>query len=76
VARFRTALGRWRGEPLANLTIPLLDPELTRLTQDRLTVVEDCMDAELRPPGATPRWSASCGFLVEHHPVGTGWPAR
>ncbi len=67
VARFRTALGHWRGEPLANLAIPLLEPELTRLTQDRLTVVEECLDAEL----ATGRHADVVGelrILVEHHP--------
>ena len=47
VARFRTALGRWRAAPLGNVAIPLLQPELARLAQDRLTVIEDCMDAEL-----------------------------
>ena len=45
--RFRAALGRWRGEPLADVTIPVLAPELRRLAEERLTVAEDCVDAEL-----------------------------
>ncbi|OLB81117.1 MAG: hypothetical protein AUI14_04445 [Actinobacteria bacterium 13_2_20CM_2_71_6] len=47
VARFRTALGHWRGEPLADLTIPALRTEVARLAEERLTIVEECLDAEL-----------------------------
>ena len=66
-ARFRTALGHWRGEPLGNLQIPPLEPELTRLSRERLTVVEDCLDAEL----AAGRHADVIGelrILVARHP--------
>jgi DNA-binding SARP family transcriptional activator len=47
VVRFRAALGRWRGAPLAGLNLPVLEPELHRLEEERLTVLEECLDAEL-----------------------------
>src|SRR2546423_9564539 len=47
VARFRAGLGRWRGEPLADPAIPPLEPKLARLSEDRLAVVEEGLDAEL-----------------------------
>jgi DNA-binding SARP family transcriptional activator len=47
VVRFRAALGRWRGEPLADVPVPALAPELRRLAEERLTVTEECLDAEL-----------------------------
>ncbi|OLB64026.1 MAG: hypothetical protein AUI10_12850 [Actinobacteria bacterium 13_2_20CM_2_72_6] len=47
VVRFRAALGRWRGEPLADVTVPALAPELRRLAEERLIATEDCVDAEL-----------------------------
>jgi DNA-binding SARP family transcriptional activator/tetratricopeptide (TPR) repeat protein len=43
----RTALAQWRDRPLADLTLPALDAEVARLETERLTVFEDCVDAEL-----------------------------
>jgi DNA-binding SARP family transcriptional activator/tetratricopeptide (TPR) repeat protein len=46
-AHLRRALAQWRDHPLAGLHVPALDPEIARLETERLTVFEDCMDAEL-----------------------------
>jgi DNA-binding SARP family transcriptional activator/tetratricopeptide (TPR) repeat protein len=46
-SHLRTALGQWRDRPLADLTVPALDAEVARLETERLTVFEDCVDAEL-----------------------------
>jgi DNA-binding SARP family transcriptional activator/tetratricopeptide (TPR) repeat protein len=43
----RLALDQWRGHPLADLTLPVLDAEVARLEIERLTVFEDWADAEL-----------------------------
>ncbi|WP_332888567.1 AfsR/SARP family transcriptional regulator [Actinophytocola xanthii] len=43
----RTALAQWRGHPLADLQLPALDADVTRLAAERLTVFEDCLAAEL-----------------------------
>ncbi|GAA4205651.1 AfsR/SARP family transcriptional regulator [Actinocatenispora rupis] len=46
-AGLRAALGLWRDRPLVDVPVPLLEPEADALEDDRLAVVEDCMDAEL-----------------------------
>lgn len=46
-AALRAALGLWRDRPLVDVDVPLLEPEADALEDDRLTVVEDCMEAEL-----------------------------
>jgi DNA-binding SARP family transcriptional activator/tetratricopeptide (TPR) repeat protein len=43
----RHALAQWRDRPLADLTLPALDAEIARLETERLTVFEDCVEAEL-----------------------------
>jgi DNA-binding SARP family transcriptional activator/tetratricopeptide (TPR) repeat protein len=43
----RQALAQWRDRPLADLTLPALDAEIARLETERLTVFEDCVEAEL-----------------------------
>ncbi len=46
-AHLRTALAQWRGHPLDDVHLPALDAEVTRLEDERLSVLEDCLDAEL-----------------------------
>jgi DNA-binding SARP family transcriptional activator/tetratricopeptide (TPR) repeat protein len=43
----RRALAQWRDRPLADLALPALDAEVARLETERLTVLEDCVEAEL-----------------------------
>lgn len=43
----RAALSLWRGRPLDDLALPALDAEIARLETERLTVFEDCVEAEL-----------------------------
>ena len=43
----RHALAQWRDRPLADLTLPALDADIARLETERLTVFEDCVEAEL-----------------------------
>jgi DNA-binding SARP family transcriptional activator/tetratricopeptide (TPR) repeat protein len=44
---FRTALAQWRDHPLADLHLPALESEVARLETERVTVFEECVDAEL-----------------------------
>ncbi|SMD13745.1 AfsR/SARP family transcriptional regulator [Kibdelosporangium aridum] len=44
---FRKALAQWRGHPLTDMHVPVLDAELGRLESERMAVFEDCVDAEL-----------------------------
>ncbi|HEY3502771.1 MAG TPA: BTAD domain-containing putative transcriptional regulator [Actinocatenispora sp.] len=46
-AGLRAALGLWRDRPLVDVPVPLLEPDADALEDDRLGVVEDCMEAEL-----------------------------
>jgi DNA-binding SARP family transcriptional activator len=68
-ALLQTALSLWRGEPLADFTFePFAQAEITRLTELRLTALEDRIDAEL----ALGRHAALCGELarlVGEHPL-------
>ncbi len=68
-ALLRTALSLWRGEPLADFTFePFAQSEIIRLTELRLTTLEDCIEAEL----AIGRHAALCGELaqlVREHPL-------
>lgn len=43
----RSALAQWRDRPLADVALPALDAEVARLETERLTVFEDCVEAEL-----------------------------
>ncbi|WP_133903095.1 AfsR/SARP family transcriptional regulator [Actinophytocola oryzae] len=64
----RRALAQWRDRPLADLALPALDAEIARLETERLTVFEDCVDAEL----AAGRHTALVGELqaaVAEHPL-------
>lgn len=61
-ALLRSALSLWRGEPLADFTFePFAQAEITRLTELRLTALEDRMEAELALGGH----AALCGELAQ-----------
>jgi DNA-binding SARP family transcriptional activator len=61
-ALLHTALSLWRGEPLADFTFePFAQAEITRLTELRLTALEDRIEAEL----ALGRHAALCGELAQ-----------
>lgn len=59
VRHLRSALAQWRDRPLADLQLPVLEPEVIQLETERLAVYEDCVDAEL----AAGRHSALIGEL-------------
>lgn len=46
--RLRHALGQWRGRPLGDLSVPSLEPEVAQLEAERLSVIEDRIEAEFR----------------------------
>ena len=68
-ALLHTALSLWRGEPLADFTFePFAQSVITRLTELRLTALEDRVEAEL----ALGRHAALCGELAQlahEHPL-------
>jgi DNA-binding SARP family transcriptional activator len=68
-ALLQTALSLWRGEPLADFTFePFAQAEITRLTELRLTALEDRIEAEL----ALGRHAVVCGELAQlvgDHPL-------
>lgn len=64
----RQALAQWRDRPLADVAVPALDAEVARLETERLTVLEDCVEAEL----ATGRHAELVGELqaaLAEHPL-------
>jgi DNA-binding SARP family transcriptional activator/pimeloyl-ACP methyl ester carboxylesterase len=68
-ALLRTALSLWRGEPLADFTFdPFAQPEITRLTELRLTALEDRIEAELAL-GEHGAVSSELAQLVREHPL-------
>jgi DNA-binding SARP family transcriptional activator len=68
-ALLQAALSLWRGEPLADFTFePFAQAEITRLTELRLTALEDRIEAEL----ALGRHGVLCGELAQlvgEHPL-------
>lgn len=67
VTCLRHALAQWRGQAaLADVHVPLLDPFTAALDAERLTVFEDCLDAELGLGRHTEVVGELEGFLVEH----------
>jgi DNA-binding SARP family transcriptional activator len=68
-ATLRAALALWRGEPFANVTYePFAQAEIVRLTELRLTALEDRIDADL----ALGAHASVCGELAElvaEHPL-------
>jgi pimeloyl-ACP methyl ester carboxylesterase/DNA-binding SARP family transcriptional activator len=68
-ALLRAALSLWRGEPLADFTFePFAQSEITRLTELRLTALEDRVDAELALGGHA-ALCAELAQLVHEHPL-------
>jgi DNA-binding SARP family transcriptional activator len=62
-----TALSLWRGEPLADFTFePFAQSEITRLTDLRLTALEDRIEAELALGGHTALCSELAQLAREH----------
>ncbi|MGH2815391.1 MAG: AfsR/SARP family transcriptional regulator, partial [Actinomycetota bacterium] len=66
-ALLHTALSLWRGEPLADFTFePFAQSEITRLTDLRLTALEDRIEAELALGGHTALCSELAQLAREH----------
>ena len=74
-AALRQGLALWRGPPLSDVDgEPFAAPEVTRLTELRLTAIEDCVDADL----AFGDEHAVIGGLEAHiarHPCGSACAA-
>jgi DNA-binding SARP family transcriptional activator len=62
----RLALAQWRGHPLGDMYVPVLDAEITRLESERLAVFEDCVDAELAAGRHAELAGELQAALVEH----------
>ena len=68
-ALLQTALSLWRGEPLADFTFePFAQSEITRLTELRLSALEDRIEAELAL-GRHAAWCGELARLVGEHPL-------
>ncbi|MEV4310817.1 BTAD domain-containing putative transcriptional regulator [Actinocrispum sp. NPDC049592] len=62
----RHALTQWRGHPLGDMHVPVLDAEITRLESERLAVFEDCADAELAAGRHAELAAELQAALIEH----------
>ncbi|MET0136270.1 MAG: BTAD domain-containing putative transcriptional regulator [Kibdelosporangium sp.] len=62
----RRALAQWRGHPLADMHVQVLDAEIGRLESERLAVFEDCVDAELAAGRHAELAGELQAALVEH----------
>ncbi len=62
----RHALAQWRGHPLGDMHVPVLDAEITRLESERLAVFEDCADAELAAGRHAELAAELQAALIEH----------
>jgi DNA-binding SARP family transcriptional activator/Tfp pilus assembly protein PilF len=67
-AGLRAALGLWRGPVCDGLTSPFLDAERDRLTERRITVLEDRIEVDLAL-GDNPDLVAEVRQLVAEHPL-------
>ncbi|WP_422772993.1 BTAD domain-containing putative transcriptional regulator [Plantactinospora sp. WMMC1484] len=67
--RFRRALRQWRGRPLADLTLPALEPELAQWELERVGAQEDCVDADLAADGDLGTVLSDLHRLVTEHPL-------
>lgn len=67
-AHLRTALAQWRGHPLDDVHLPALDAEVARLEDERLSVLEDCLDAELAA-GRDAELIGELRVAVAEHPL-------
>ncbi|MFD0273468.1 BTAD domain-containing putative transcriptional regulator [Kitasatospora sp. NPDC127111] len=66
--RLRAALGLWRGPAFDGLPSEPLQAEAARLAEDRLAVLEECLDLELSI-GARPDLVAEIRAVVHAHPL-------
>ncbi|WP_460391941.1 AfsR/SARP family transcriptional regulator [Actinophytocola sediminis] len=64
----RAALAQWRGRPVADLHVPALDADVTRLELERLAVFEDCVAAELAE-GRDAELVGELQAMVAEHPL-------
>ncbi|MEO3743528.1 BTAD domain-containing putative transcriptional regulator [Plantactinospora sp. B5E13] len=67
--RFRAGLRQWRGRPLADLSVPPLEPELARWELDRTGAQEECVDAELAAGGDLGTVLAELHRMVAEQPL-------
>jgi DNA-binding SARP family transcriptional activator len=67
-ARLREALALWRGPALADLDGDLVSSEAARLEDQRLTVLEECLELELRL-GRHHEAAGELSTLVRDHPL-------
>lgn len=67
--RFRAGLAQWRGRPLADLSVPTLEPELARWELDRVGAQEECVDAELAAGGDLGTVLAELYRMVAEQPL-------
>ncbi|MEU3273423.1 BTAD domain-containing putative transcriptional regulator [Saccharomonospora sp. NPDC006951] len=65
-SHFRKALAQWRGPALADVDVTALDPAVSTLDAERLTVIEDCAEAELSIGKHAELIGELESFLVEH----------
>jgi DNA-binding SARP family transcriptional activator/Tfp pilus assembly protein PilF len=65
--KFNQALDLWRGRPLENVTLGgSAEPEVARLAEERLSVVEECLDARLACGEHAEVIGELRGLVVEH----------
>ncbi|MEE6262820.1 AfsR/SARP family transcriptional regulator [Plantactinospora sonchi] len=65
---YRRALAQWRGPALDGLVNPLLRPAADRLDEQRISLIEDCVELELEL-GRHHDLIAELTALVEEHPM-------
>ncbi|MEE6263889.1 AfsR/SARP family transcriptional regulator [Plantactinospora sonchi] len=67
--RFRAGLRLWRGRPLADLSVPTLEPELARWELERFGAQEECVDADLAADGDLGTVLAELHRMVAEQPL-------
>jgi DNA-binding SARP family transcriptional activator len=67
-AAFREALGLWRGEPLTGIDSCILRVNQVRISERRVEVLEDCIDAELEL-GLHREVVGEISVMVAEHPL-------
>jgi len=66
VVAFRRAQQFWRGEPLTGMDSRVIRTTATRISERRIAMVEDCVDAELELGTNEDLISELMGLVVEH----------
>ncbi|MGI5211700.1 AfsR/SARP family transcriptional regulator [Plantactinospora sp. CA-290183] len=66
---FRRALRQWRDRPLADLSVPLLEPDTTQWELERLGAREECAEAELAAGGDVHAVLVDLHRLVAEQPL-------